>query len=395
MRRKILFVLLVLLCLVPATQAQDEAQAVSGSGVEITWPPPISEVWGAGEVLGTAAVPGMAYYYLEYIPLNEDLTVPESAPWLPVTVAIDRPVIDGPLALLDTTQVPDGLYALRLVVNTLDNQSFFDTVSPVRVSNERFTRITGQIAEQTIADAIAQLEAAGIDIDALLNPPTPEPTPLPVDTTPRVVPGPGITAANVRRCDLVDNYRCAMVGALDANGAVVSAISANGTGWYQIVLPSGLVGWVSPTVVSTIGDFTGVPFVAPPAPLPPPARPNVVLNGISLMSTPVCNSPFNVNINISNLGNAVSDAGTITLQDVNLRTGEVTFSTSAGFPGIGPGGAFVVVIPVLTTVYYDETHELRAYVGDQNIRQQYVLERGLCNVEPMPMPVFPPAATPR
>ena len=36
-----------------------------GSGVEITFPLPVNEVWGQGDVTGTASIVGMAYYYLQ------------------------------------------------------------------------------------------------------------------------------------------------------------------------------------------------------------------------------------------------------------------------------------------------------------------------------------------
>jgi hypothetical protein len=87
-------------------------------------------VWGVGDVIGTADIEGMLYYYLEYKALSTDLSIPENGPWVPVTSAMSAPVVNGSLATLDTTIVPDGTYALRLTVNTEDNASYHYIVSP-------------------------------------------------------------------------------------------------------------------------------------------------------------------------------------------------------------------------------------------------------------------------
>lgn len=372
--RKTLLTLVVLLLLVTSVVAQDQpaVQNATSETVNISWPPPVTEVWGTGDVLGTAAVPGMAYYYLEYITLNDDLSIPENAPWLPATIGITRPVVNGSLATLDTTNVPDGIYALRLTVNTQDGQSFHHVVSPVRVDNERFNAIlqgTGQ--EQT---------------------PEPAPTLAPQDTTPHLVPSAQYTAINVRRCDIVDNDRCPVIAALrSGESALVQAISSDGTGWFQVQLPSGVVGWVSPTVVTQQGDFSGVGRTQPPAPLAPPVAAqlpafipvgpasNAVLNGMAIEgNNAVCNRTFNVQINVANTTGAVSAPGTITLQDVNVRTGEITFTGYGNFPSLNPGANFVVVIPAQTSVFYNEDHELRAYTNGGQFNTRYRLQQGDC-----------------
>jgi hypothetical protein len=188
--------LLLLLILVPTASAQDTPANTTplASGVEITWPPPVSEVWNAGDVIGTASLENLSFYYLEYIQLNDDLTIPENAPWIPATAAMTDPVVEGTLATLDTTTVPDGLYALRLVVVTEDQQSYTDLVMPIRVNNERFTAYTEWIVEQALINAGVAAE------------PTDEPTPEPpTPAQPMAFPGPGLLAVNVRFCDLIDN----------------------------------------------------------------------------------------------------------------------------------------------------------------------------------------------
>lgn len=381
-----------------SAQQAEPAALASGGGVEILWPTPVTEVWGSGDVVGTAAIPGMAYYYMDYLPLNDDLSLPEGAPWIPATIAILQPVVNGPLVTLDTTTVPDGLYALRLVVNSADGQSYFDVVSPVRVSNERFTRVTETTANRTIEALRDALTAAGIDLDAILTPPQPTATPVPptaappppVDTTPRAFPNDGLTAVNMRRCDVVDNYACAVIGALGLEGGTVTALSSNFTGWYQVVLPSGASGWVAPSVVTVTGSLTGLPYVAPPAPLPPPAAANIQLNGIAIQGSTICGIPFTALVNVANIGNAVSNGGTVTLQDVNVRTGEITATATGNYPAINPGGNYVIPITVSTTAYFNETHQLRAYVGSQQIYQAYSLGQGDCGAQPPPPTPAPP-----
>jgi len=115
-------------------QENTSPPAPEDMGAHILWPPPVSEVWGTGEVIGTAAIPDMAYYYLEYIELTTELTIPQNAPWIPATTAITVPVSNGPLVTLDTSIAPDGVYALRLVVLNNSGEVFTDIVQPVRLN---------------------------------------------------------------------------------------------------------------------------------------------------------------------------------------------------------------------------------------------------------------------
>jgi hypothetical protein len=199
---------------------------------------------------------------------------------------------------------------------------------------------------------------------------------------------------NVRRCDLVDNYRCSVVGYLPTEeSATILGLSSNGSGWYQVQLPSGLIGWVSPNVVVVSGNTSNLPPVAPPAPLAPtPVAPtpgpvsNVVPNGIAIQGTPTCAQPFNVQINLANTGSVPSPAGTVSLQDVNVGTGEITFSTYGSYPSISAGGNYVVVISVTSSVYYNQRHELRAYAGNQVVTARYTLQQGNCSGQTTPTP---------
>lgn len=384
-RLNLFFIVLLALVVAPVT-AQEDAPIgnVEGDTLEITWPPPVTEVWGVGDVLGTANVPNMQYYYLEYKQLEDDLTEPENAPWLPATIALSQPVVDGALATLDTTTVPDGLYSLRLTANTEDGQSFHVTVTPVRVNNARFQAFEERIRAELGDDAVAEEEE--------------EEVAPPDDNTPRVSPS-GV-AVNVRRCDIVDNERCPAIASLapDTFAEVIGRNAANT--WYQIRLESGVQGWAARTVIVESGDFANVPRTTPPAPLPPRPQPptpapvtNAIPNGMAIEgNTAVCNQAFNVQINVTNTGNTVSAAGTLTLQDVNVGTGTVTFTGYGNYPAMNPGGNFVVVIPVTTSLFYNEQHELRAFTNGRQFTLRYVLAQGSCNTAATPVP---PSSTQR
>ncbi len=354
----------------------------TNSGVEIAWPQPVSEVWGVVPIIGTASVPNMTHYFIEAITLNDDLSIPLNAPWLPLTPGFTQAVEYDFLATVDTTEAEDGLYAIRLTVNTSDGQQYTDVVSPIRLNNARYAIEVGLIKERY-----------GIESEPTA---TPEPPSDPADTTPRVVPAPPNEAVNMRRCDLIDNDRCPIVDRLGQNEeARVLALSANGTGWFQVRRASGSVGWVSPTVVTTLGDFGSLPRVSPPPPLPPPAPPaasNITINGLAIQGTAVCSEQFVVHVNIANTGNATSRAGSVTLQNVHIRTGSITTTGYGSYPDLAPGANFVVVIPMRVSVFFNEEHELRAFTNGVQFNTRYILQQGSCGVSatPVPEPTRPP-----
>lgn len=378
-RMTAVLLLAALLTVVPLGLAQEGG----ASGVEITSPEAVTELYGDVVITGTAAVPGMSYYYLEIHPLTENLRLDEDTPWLPLTNAIQEPVINGELATIDTNRIGDGVYGLRLTVNTADNQSFHADVGPIRISNERFSELLGT------SDTGEDVEQPQVSENA--------PTPTGVTATSFQ---PGVTSPNVRYCDIVDNQRCPVIDHLDRNEtARVVARSGRTGGWYKIRLNSGHEGWISESVIIIQGDANSLPTETPPDPRPvPPSQPQVSQpslppgqapvesttaaypNGISIQGGQAfCNETFNVQINITNPTNVIATGGQISLQDINLRTGEITASGYGSFPNLNPGANFVAVIPLRTSVYYGETHELRARAGGRDVRLQYNLRQGNCN----------------
>ncbi len=381
MRRYLLLLLCTAILLAStAVMAQDGSSVgQTQTGVEIAWPVPISEVWQDVPVFGTANVQNLAFFFLEATALNDDQNIPENAIWIPISPIRSDPVVNDVLATVSTQDFEDGLYAVRLNVVTTDLERYYDTVSPIRLSNERFAIESALLREQILAElGVTEEETPA---------PTPEP---PADTTPRVTPLEQHAAVNIRRCDMVDNTRCPITGSLPSGQyATVLALSANGTGWFQVRTNSGNVGWLSPTVVQTSGNFSNLPVVAPPSPLPPATpvpQSNVQVASLTVSSGVVCGVPIIANVVVTNRGNATSGAGTVTLQDIHVRTGVVTATAFGNFPAIAAGQSFTSVIPITVTTFYNEDHILRASVGNSSAEFRYTLIQGSCGPQITPTP---------
>ena len=388
MKRLLLVGMVLMLLGGAAAFAQSDAVPASESAIEIVWPMPVSEVWGTVPIIGTVNVPDLALYFIEAIPLNNDLTIPANAPWIPITPASSSTVVNNVLGEVDTMDAPDGLYAIRLNVTTATGDSYTDVVLPIRLNNARY-----EFEVNRILDRLGQARPT--------ETPAAQPTAQqPVDNTPRVTPSPGTASVNVRRCDQADNATCPVLGfLLSGEVAPALAISSNGTGWYQIRLVSGLVGWVSPTVVTALGDVASLPRVAPPAPLPPaptaPPTSQTVLNGLSIDGGALtCGVTGTVRVNVNNPGNTASNSGTVTVQDIALRTGSVTATSTGSFPSINPGGNYVVVVALTVTTYFNEPHQIRATSNGQQLTLEYTLAPGNCAGQPTATPAPQPTATP-
>ncbi|MFN8380117.1 MAG: hypothetical protein U0452_15760, partial [Anaerolineae bacterium] len=93
MKRLLILGVLLLALGAAAAFAQETTQPVSETGIDIVWPMPVSEVWATVPVIGTVNVPDLALYFIEAIPLNDDLSIPDNAPWIPITPASSTSVI--------------------------------------------------------------------------------------------------------------------------------------------------------------------------------------------------------------------------------------------------------------------------------------------------------------
>ena len=379
----ILLTLLLPAALVSAQQAPAGATPTPNPDLVIAWPQPISEVHGVIDVVGTAAIDGMAFYRLEAIALNPDYSVPANAAWIPLTTDLTQPVASGVLGQVDTTQLPDGLYNLRVVAFT----------GSVTAPGDETTASTGPVR-------VNNLHSGGNGVT-----PTPGPTatPAPSDAAPYVVPDAGNTAGvAIRSCNIANNDLCPMVAGLaPGSSAQLLGIANDGSGWYYVAAGSGLTGWVSDTVATVEGNTANVPDVAPPTPqagppAPPPVAPTapapspVIPNGVAPQGSPQCAELFNVEINLANEGSTQSLPGTVTLQDIHVDDGAVTYTGYGNYPALDPGANYVVTIGMVSSAYPNTNHELIASNDGQQASMRYTLGPGTCG-DPAPTPTAQPA----
>lgn len=375
--------IMIFLVLVSALQAQ-EIQPSSGEvdpQANISWPPPVYTLSGLVEIRGTASVVGMSNYFVQYRPLvfGEDAPSDENRPWFPATTVSNTAVTDGVLGVWDTTiGVLDGLYELRLVINTASGPQFF-VVSPLRVENNPPDFV---VRNPMLFTPTPNIQAR----------PTLAPTPTPLERSPRVT---ALVNANVREGDSTQ-YK--VVGFLEAGQSVdVIGVSSFGTGWYYIQLPDGKRGFVAPSVVSPSGDIRSVQRVNPPPPPTPIATatplPSGNLHFVAFYldpSQPTCNQTFTVYVGIENNGTtATLSGGTISVRDVHVASGTTTQTTVGSFPVLPVGGQFTAIIPLTVSTYFDEEHEIwvvldaNANVQESNENDnistlRYVLSKGSC-----------------
>ncbi|MCL4248576.1 MAG: SH3 domain-containing protein [Anaerolineae bacterium] len=370
--------LVVMLTMVAPTFAQDTG--VINPNATITFPPPVYVVSGEFTIRGSANLPNMTNYFIEYSQMAEYTpgADPNAAPlWFPATLPSSTPVQDGILGVWDTSQTEDGVYALRLTVRVRGGQPVTSIVAPVRVENQPspFAPSRPVVTQEPVA---------------------PLPTSAPAfDPTPRVTAT--RVAVNVRSGDSTDYP---IVGSLLRDQTVpILGISNMGTGWYYIELPNGQRGWVSPTVVEAEGDFSNIRRIAPPpvpvtpTPVPTftPASAVNLVAGLVFFDTPnpTCATPFTVGFDVANMGTIPSPGGAVSLVDTRAADGSIQQTRIGNFPIINPGTTYRVNIPLQVDTWYNENHVITLTIDPQNLipefnendnRQTitYTLQRGAC-----------------
>lgn len=330
MRRKASFfmmvvpLLLLLTAVVSAQTGTSTPQAVEiNPDANVSWPPAVYVLRGRVDVRGTANVAGQQNYFLEFRPLNEDLTSQEAAaPWFPAVLPSTTPVIDDVLGTWDTSVAPDGLYELRLTINVQGSTPLFVRVAPLRVENNPPPFLVTP-TPQASATPTATIQS---------NQPLP-PTPTALSSSPSAT---ALTNANVRAGD---STAYDVVGSLQAGQTVpVVGISSSGSGWYQIELPNGRRGFVAPSTVQVSGNVALVPRVAPPATPTPPATATPILPDIAFIGlrydrgTIRQGESFQVIATLRNDGGQNSPAG-ILLCTVRPQNVEVNFLVDTIAPG--------------------------------------------------------------
>lgn len=393
-RRPVFFLALTALLMIGSLWGALPAQAQGDPDINpdavILWPPPVYVLRGDIEIFGSANLPNMRSYFISFRPLNDDLELAGDE-WFPAILPRPFRVQNDVLGTWDTTVADDGLYALRLTVNVRGGAPVVHIVSPLRIEND-----PPPFAEDILpTPTITPLPAPPTE--------TPTPTPPPTDTpdpTPRgTVSG---SAANVRSGDSTEFPIIATL----RQGQVVQLIgvSNRGTGWFQVRLPDGRIGWMAPSVIEASGNLGLLPFVTPP-PLPPTPTPiptatptptpftqaNLVA-GIVVFDppTPTCAETFIVGVDVANLGSEQTFApGIVEVRDTRAADNTVQQTAIGGFPPLLPGQTTRVNIPLTITTWYNEVHRLIITVDASNTIPEsneqdntrvidYVLQKGAC-----------------
>jgi uncharacterized protein YgiM (DUF1202 family) len=388
MKRTLVRVIVLVLALVGAPWASFSALAQGDPQVDpnanISWPPPVYVLRGEVDIRGSANLPNMRNYFISFRPLNDDLT-PADSEFLPAILPTTRPVQEGILGTWDTTTTDDGLYELRLTVNVRGGQPVVHTVAPLRVENN--------------PPPFVEVETTPTATPTFVPPPQPTTAVPTVDLTPRgTVRG---NSANVRTGDSTD---FSIITALTQGQQVMLiGVSNRGTGWYQVRLPDGRIGWMAPSVLDVSGNLGILPFVSPPP--PPPTRTPIpatltptpgsaanLVAGVVVFDpgTPTCAQTFVVGFDVANLGTQQTLAsGTIALVDTRAADGSVQGTTVGGFPVLLPGQTFRVTMPLTISTWYNETHRITLTIDSGNAIPEatkadnmrvveYVLQKGAC-----------------
>ena len=399
MSKKLIVFLMMMVAFTAIVSAQDilpRPGSQPNENVNILWPPPVYTLRGEIDLYGTANVPDMTSYFIEFRPL----TFPEldgdgieivdedaaEAPWFPATLPNTSAVVNGVLGTWNTQTAPDDLYELRLVVNVRGSQPMYFYINPLRIENEPSEFVPDSLLVNNNQPTALPTATRPSVVPTLLASPTP------LNTIPRVT---ARLNANVRAGD---GLGYAVISTLDeGTTARVVGISTSGNGWYLIELPEGGQGWIAPSTVIAEGDLRSVPRVNPPASPTPPATATPIPTGNltgtppSLsVSPPTCNVAFEVLVNITNNGTASTNSPvSVTIQDVHVASGQVQSSIIREVPALSPGQNWVVGGSFTISTFYNEEHRIEVIIdtggqvtetneSDNRLTTNYTLAQGGC-----------------
>ncbi len=415
--RFLLCILAVLLLLIPAAGAQDSAPLIEPTDADmvnpdanISYPPPVYVVSGSVDVRGTANLEGLRNLYIEFRPLALSAMdmEEEGSQWFPATLPRIAAVVDDVLGAWNTVPLDDGLYELRLMVNTGDGSQPVARVSPIRIDNSspEMAAMPAEMPDDMPEPATEEM-AMTDDMEDMAEEPADDMAEEPVDEMPQydgpyvVITVPG---ANVRRGD---STSYAVIGTLlEGNTAPIKGISSWNTGWLYIEMPNGRSGFIHPNIVRVEGDTSDVAAVQPP-PLPPtpiptaipqptapPAPvtgPNLIVDGSPIVSPhpATCNQSYNIRVRVKNIGTARAGGGLVEIVDTR-HDGAGRVATRAAFRETDPGQTAIAEGNITTGVYFDELHHINVFVDVDNRVQEmnegdnrsaaapYILQKGGC-----------------
>ncbi len=375
MYRRYVLLALILLAFVMTVGAQDETIPTPAvefdPNVYIGWPPPVYVLRDEVVLYGMANAPSMISYFVEFRQLAPDLSIPdEDAAWFPATLPVTERVLADELGRWNTKVVPDGLYELRLRVNTSGGDPVFHVVSPLRVENDLppfvETPTPTMIPTQPVPTAQPR--------------PTLQATPTALDLTPRVTVT--VSSANVRQGD---STLYNVVGVLMEGETVpVIGVSSTGSGWYYIEMPNGRRGFIASGIVQAEGNIRGTQRIDPPPPpvtntpvptstplptLTPATTANLTVDVVVSPHPLVCGQTATVTVTVTNSGTAATNSGgAISVQAILVSSGEVLETAPApGFGVLQPGESVVpLAIPITVNTHYNELQRIVVRVDVNN-----------------------------
>lgn len=404
MRTRIYGILVITLLLIPLAIAQNGSGVIEPTGdatvnpdANISFPPPVYVVRDSVDIRGTANLPNLTSFLVEFRPLDLDDTgddAEEERPWFPATVTQFEPVLNDILGPWNTRTARDGLYELRMTINTTDGQEYV-RVSPIRVENNPppFVDVIVAEAEERVEEAEPVEE--------------PEPTAEPVeDTSPRAV---ALVNSNVRSGDSTDY---GIVGfLLEGETADIRGVSSRGTRWFFIQLANGVSGFIHPNIVRTEGFLSGLSLINPPPlpptpipipttiPAPPVAAPPVPATGADLVFAgvqvvphpPRCREAYQINVTVRNAGNGdAHSGGIIEVRDSLQSDGRLLGTTQIAFGPLAAGAQQSVFGHLTMNLHFNETHNVNLYLdvnsqvaetnenNNHHADAPYILQRAGC-----------------
>lgn len=378
-----------LLLFVPAAMGQEDADPIEPGAADmmnpeahISYPPPVYVVRDSVDIRGTVTLEAMRNFFIEFRPLVLGMMMDEEeTQWFPATLPRIEAVEDDVLGTWNTVTLRDGLYELRLTINTGGAMPEYYRVSPIRVENNPPFAAEEQMMAEEPAEAMDEapaMEPAEEPEEEMAEEPEAEPTP---DPRPRVT---ATVNANVRAGD---STAYAVVGfLLDGESALVKGISSRGTGWYYIELANGRSGFIYPFIVNTEGDLSDLPRINPPPPPPPtpvpvptaapppPQQPqpqsnvDLVIAHIQVHPHGVkCGQTYEIQATVRNVGSGNAPSGGVILVRDSGQNGTAgPQTTQIAYGALNAGATQVVVGHITPTVHVETIHHITLHIDHDN-----------------------------
>ena len=386
--KHLVFVVFALLLLIPASLAQEDAESIEPKDAEmvnpeahISWPPAVYVVRDNVDIRGTVTLAEMRNFFIEFRPLMLGMMDADADdnPWLPGTLPRIETVADDILGSWNTVTLRDGLYELRLTINTGGDEPEHYRVSPIRVENNRPAFMAEQQVAVVEAPETRPEEQVAEQVEEQVEEQATEPEPEPTeDPRPRVV---AIVNSNVRAGDST-NY--GVIGhLLEGDSALIKGLSSYGTGWYYIELANGRSGFIYPHIVDTQGDLDNLPRINPPplpptpipvpTAVPPPPQPqstgaDLVFHSVRVDPHPVeCNQTYRITVTVRNAGSgAATSGGNILVSDRGANGTAAAQTTNIAFGPLAPGHTTEVHGFLTPTTHYETHHHVSLQLDSNN-----------------------------